>query len=158
MMTARLARDQGKDVFAVPGPITSPASVGCHRLLRDGACLVTSAAQILQEYQIRCGDTLDEEEAERAQTAFLDRSHIPLPVKAPKEPMPTEPVLPVTVSLPAQVSDSCRKVYEALSETPMSAEWLFEETGLPLGEIFSVLTELEIYGCVRSHPGQQYSK
>ena len=158
MMTARLARDQGKDVFAIPGPITSPASVGCHRLLRDGACLVTSAAHILQEYQIRCGDTLDEEEAERAQAAFFDRSQAPLPVKSPEQPAPTVEAFPQTVALPPQVSDSCRKVYEALSETPSSAEWLFEQTGLPLGEIFSVLTELEIYGCVRSHPGQQYSK
>ena len=158
MMTARLARDQGKDVFAVPGMITSPASVGCHQLLRDSACLVTSAAQILQEYQIRCGNTLDEEEADRAQAAFFERSQIPSPVVPPEKPVSTPVSVSVSVQLPAQVSESCKKVYDALSDTPVSAEWLFEQTRLPLGEIFSVLTELEIYGCVHSHPGQQYSR
>ena len=158
MMTARLARDQGKDVFAVPGLITSPTAVGCHQLIRDGACLITSAAQILQEYQIRCGDMLDEEEAERAQAAFFERGIVPVSVKPPqKDEVQTETVAK-TIALPKQVSESCRKVYECLSDTPVSAEWLFEQTRLPLGEIFSVLTELEIYGCVRSHPGQQYSK
>ncbi|HYG58049.1 MAG TPA: DNA-processing protein DprA [Symbiobacteriaceae bacterium] len=49
LITVAQALSQGRDVFAVPGPITSPMSVGPHQLIREGACLVTSAADILEE-------------------------------------------------------------------------------------------------------------
>lgn len=49
LITARLAAEQGKDVFAVPGPITSYLSKGCAKLIQDGAKLVTSVDEILEE-------------------------------------------------------------------------------------------------------------
>ncbi|CAN5802245.1 DNA-processing protein DprA [soil metagenome] len=49
LITASFAADQGRDVYAVPGSARSPASAGCHDLIRDGATLVTSARQILEE-------------------------------------------------------------------------------------------------------------
>jgi len=49
LITVSAALRQGRDVFAVPGPVTSPVSVGPHRLIREGACLVTSAAEVLEE-------------------------------------------------------------------------------------------------------------
>lgn len=52
MITVGFALEQGKDVFAVPGPISSTNSIGPHRLIREGACLVTGVEDILQEWGI----------------------------------------------------------------------------------------------------------
>jgi DNA processing protein len=52
LITARLAADQGVDVFAVPGPITAPTSAGTNRLLRDGAWVAVEPSDVLEVLEI----------------------------------------------------------------------------------------------------------
>lgn len=55
LITAKLAADQGREVFALPGAVTNPLSHGCHQLIRDGAVLVQNAAEVLQELNLSSG-------------------------------------------------------------------------------------------------------
>lgn len=60
LITARMAAEQGRDVCAVPGPVTSPVSRGCHRLIREGAALVESTEDVLEAVGLPGGAPGDE--------------------------------------------------------------------------------------------------
>ena len=139
LITAATALEQGRDVFAVPGPIDAPASVGCNCLIRDGAGLVSDASDILREYEGRFVLNLKESREQ-------------------PEPKPVAPTLSLQHS-DAELTDDQIAVLKALSDTePMQVDDLTELVEIPTRRVLSALTVLEIDQYVAQHPGKRYTR
>ncbi len=160
LITANFAREQGKDVFAVPGSIFSYHSAGCNRLIRQGAILVDSGADILTEYESRFPGVLD---IEAAQSVTFIKSEPAKRKRQPKTEQPDSSPASTVESpverqpLPAGATDQARTLYERLTATPQAADDLADALQWQTSAVLSVLTELEIYGVAQSHPGKLYS-
>lgn len=131
LITARLASEQGREVFAIPGSIHNPMAKGCHRLLRDGAKLVESAADILEELSPLLG--LEAAPQPGAQPAPGAES------AAPEDP-------------------EYKLLLNSLDFAPTSVDALVERTGLTPDVVSSMLLMLELQGHVEASPGGRYSR
>ena len=150
LITAETALEQGRDVFAVPGPIDAPTSVGCNRLIRDGAGLVSDAWDILREYAGRFPEKLKQEEA-REQPAVLGYQ-----ARQKAEPKPVPPSLDVNKS---SLTDDQLNLLRAMSdEEPALVDDLIEQTGIPTRRVLSALTILEMEHMVTQHSGKRYTR
>ena len=139
LITARLAAEQGREVFAIPGSIHSPVAKGCHRLIREGAKLVESVQDILEELRIApavAGST--PHDAAGSTTAATDPA---------RESSPTKPRAPAQQAL-----------LDALGHDPASLDTLAERTGRPAGELSALLLELELTQDVERLPGDRYQR
>jgi len=129
LITARLAAEQGREVFAIPGSIHNPLARGCHQLLRQGAKLVETAADILSELKIPFSKQDITESPPGAGTR---------PTGAPGLDKDYEILL------------------DALGFEPQSIDALVDRTGLPSPSVASMLLILELEGRVGLHPGGRY--
>jgi DNA processing protein len=131
LITARLAGAQGREVFALPGSIHNPMARGCHELIRSGAKLVETAADVLEELKI----PFSKQDVGR---------------DAPRD---TDAV-PETV----QLDKDYEILLDALGFDPASVDVLVDRTGLPSQSVASMLLILELEGRVGSHPGGRYAR
>lgn len=132
LITANLATDYNRGVYAVPGPVDRPSSEGCHRLIQDGAKLVTSAEDILEDFSW----LLPPSEAEGV--AASRRRH----------EEETRPSLNGEESL----------IYEAMAGTEMQMEEIIERTGLSSSSASATLLRMEMRGLVKQLPGQHFTR
>lgn len=162
LITAGLALDQGRDVYAVPGPISAPASAGCNRLIRDGAGLAACGWDILRDYEARFPDRLRPAGGHPEWTPLPTRrrdppAHQPGPGELPREKQPKEEA-PRMVS-PEGLTDDQIALLRALEpEASIQVDDLIQVTGIPARRVSSALTMLEIDGCVRQHSGKRYTR
>lgn len=154
MITARLALDQGRDLFAVPGPIDAPASVGCIRLMQEGAGPVIDAWDLLREYEHRFPDKLRPAgpmPEMRIQTARRDMD------AKPPEVTETLPELPVR-SAEGLTDDQISLLAVLEPVNPIQVDDLIQASGIPARRVLSALTILEIDGLVQQHSGKFYTR
>ena len=139
LITARLAADQGREVFAIPGSIHNPLTRGCHQLLRQGAKLVETADDIFAEL--------------RALAGVLAPA---LQAAVPTEQNPTA-ARRVSDEVAGPVLDKAYEILlDALGFEPASVDVLVERTGLAADEVASMLLILELDGKLESRPGGHY--
>ncbi|MBQ0833898.1 DNA-processing protein DprA [Marinobacter sp.] len=133
LITARMALEQGREVFAIPGSIHSPVARGCHDLIKQGARLVDQVDDILEElgasWSLPAGFTAQE--------------------PGDTEPKAERPAVRATDALDSREI----AVFEALGYDPQSTDALCSATGLPADQLVQSLLLLELEGLVSSAPG-----
>ncbi len=137
LITARKAAEQGRDVFALPGSLHNPMAKGCHRLIRDGARLVETTADIMQEL----GPLAAELQVEiRQQLAQSDDGQ-------------EKPV----VGKQNLLDDSdYSTVWAVLGYDAKSVDTIIEQTDLSAREISSMLLMMELKGMVKKQGNGRY--
>jgi len=131
LITARIACDEGREVFALPGSIQNPLARGCHELIKQGAKLTETAHDILSE--LNFSDFFATTTAARAGPA------------SPKSP--------------AAGMDKDRKILlDALGFDPAGIDLLVVRTGLKPEAVSSIMLTLELEGYVQAAPGGRYSR
>lgn len=149
LITAALALDQGRDVYAVPGPISSMQSVGCNRLIRDGAGLVAEADDLLRDYT-------------HLFPGKLRASQAPVPVQLHQEtekPAPAVPAKPV-LSLSRNgfsLTDDQLAILRTLEGESVQVDDLIDLTQIPARRMLSALTVLELENLVTQESGKRFS-
>ena len=164
LITARLAAEQGRDVFAVPGDLVSSSFLGTNNLIRNGATPVFSLNDVLEEYCYRFFDKLnnetrlpDDEIMRRAQE-YLLANEVKEEVKKeePKEKKVKEEKVVTKKPAPSYLTPNALKVYELIENEPIHVDEITNICKLSTEATLSALTELEIYGLITQISGRRY--
>ncbi len=134
LITARLAAEQGREVFALPGSPLDPRASGTNRLIKQGAQMVTSAEEILEAL------------------AQLPEDPPPMPYAQARD---EEDFISMFEGFSEPAPDERARIIEALGPSPVFIDTLIRETGLPPAQVHAVLLELELAGKIEHQGGQR---
>ncbi len=159
LITARLAAEQGRDVFAVPGDLVSSSFLGTNNLIRSGARAVFSPNDILEEYCYRFYDKLnikerfpDDEIIRRTQGYLLQKQAEKTPIKQEASRVEAQSKKPA----PSYLTPNALTVYDFIGNEPVHIDEITVGCNLSTDKILSAITELEIYGLITQMSGRRY--
>jgi len=133
LITANFALEQGREIFAVPGSPLDPRASGANRLIRDGATLTESAADVMNGLRPILGRAFRETGEDNASA------------------------LPDSASLEADADSVRKRVEELLGPAPVEIDELVRQTKVQPAAILTVILELELAGRLTRHPGNRVS-
>jgi DNA processing protein len=142
LITARLASEQGRDVFAVPGSVHNPQARGCHRLIREGAKLVETAEEVAEELAPLARQLADDIEQ----------------LLAPRPPDLSAPLVESDQSPHMDDDPEYRRLLEAVGFDPTPVDEIIRRSQLTPAAVSSMLLMLELDGRVSAHAGGRYSR
>jgi DNA processing protein len=145
LITARQALDLGKEVFAIPGSIHSPQSKGCHHLIKQGAKLVESAQDVIEELPIA-----PKQISITINSIALGAGSIRANSLKDSKNEPSEQG--------QHTSASQDGLLQALGHDPVSLDALIDRTGIPAAQLQVQLLELELQGDVARLPGGLFQR
>ena len=183
LITARLALEYGRDVFAVPGNVDASASAGSNALLREGARLCTTAWDVLGEYESSYPEKIREMRrlkvpAERHIPKFEAENGADREKKAPKKRlfarkpkkmreeapdsavMPPVPLAERPKTLPEQLeklSETQLKIVSVMTKPEMHIDDIIDLSALPASTVLAEMTLLQIKGVVEQKPGKRFT-
>lgn len=142
LMTAEMALEQGREVFAVPGHPFDARAAGCNRLIRDGATLLRGSEDVLS--------VLD---------ALPEVSRDTTPVIAPViTPEPSLPPAPPETRTQAETLALHQQILDRLDTAPLAEDQLIRDLARPVDDVASELTTLEMDGIILRGPGGVLSR
>jgi DNA processing protein len=147
LVTARFAGEQGREVFAVPGSIHNPMARGCHQLIRQGAKLVESAADVLSELAPMIqGDLVS-----------LKTLMSPVGTTAKKSSPRAKSSVKVSEMSPT-IDEQTQQFLDQMGYDPVNIDRLVDLTGLNIAQLSGLLLGLELDGLVDKLSGARYQR
>ena len=153
LITASLAAEQGREVFAVPGEIFSELSTGTHKLINNGAKLINTVDDLLNELPQHALRSIPfpvpAPETETSQDLPVEKTGMQSPAKV-QQPIQSAP--------PPDLTPDERTVFDAIEAPSSHIDTIVRTTQLPISQVSSVLLMLELKGIIQQLPGKQFTK
>ena len=146
LITARLALEQNRAVYAVPGGIGSKYAEGCQKLIRDGAQPIFSFSDILSDLSAQLKTLLPQP----------DSAPRPYSLDVPQEPFQPAPAAPPPLRQPDRSTLEGR-ILTLLAQSPRAIDDVCQSLGCDPGEAGSTLIILEVRGLIRQRPDLRYA-